>query len=154
MSENPFQAPPVIVDSSGGGADPTLDRSASMLLQTKPWVRFISIMMFIGSVFMVLAGIFMMVSGAAGGPPGVSVGVGVVYIAMASIYTIPAVFLWKYADRIALFVQERSTGTLASALEAQKSFWKFVGILMLVIMAIYAVIIVFAIVAGVVASMG
>ena len=64
---------------------------------------------------------------------------------MALIYIFPAVFLWKYADRIAVFMRERSTGALASALEAQKSFWKFVGILTAVVLAIYAAIFVVAI---------
>ncbi len=72
---------------------------------------------------------------------------------MALIYIVPAIYLWRYADRIALFIQERSTGTLASALEAQKSFWKFVGILMLVVVAMYAVGIIIAIVVGAAGSM-
>ena len=156
MSDNPYQTPQVIAGSiDAGGADPKLERAVSMLRQTKPWVRFISVMMFIGSAFMVLGGLIMMISGAAGVGPAAGVGavIGVVYIVMALFYIIPAVFLWRYADRIALFVQERSTGALASALEAQKSFWKFVGILMLVVMAIYAVIIVFTILAFVLRSM-
>ena len=133
MSDNPYQATQFMaVSSDGGGADPKLDRAVSMLHQTKPWVRFISVMMFIGSAFMVLGGLFMMVGSATGAfaGGGFSAVLGGVYIAMALFYIIPAVFLWKYADRIALFVRERSTGALASALEAQKSFWKFVGIMM------------------------
>lgn len=149
MSDNPYQATQFMAASSdGGAADPKLDRAASMLHQTKPWVRFISVMMLIGSAFMVLGGFVIIVGGAAGAI-GASAILGVVYIVMALCYIIPAVFLWKYADGIALFVRERSTGALASALESQKSFWKFVGIFMLVVMAIYAVIIVFVIAASV-----
>ncbi|HLA83874.1 MAG TPA: hypothetical protein VJL29_03690 [Thermoguttaceae bacterium] len=156
MSDNPFnpyQAPPdVFASSDGGNPDPTLDRSVDMLRQTKPWVRFISVVTFLGSALMVLVGAFMMLGGAAGATPGFGVGVGIVYIVMALIYIIPALFLWMYADRIALFVRERSTVALASALEAQKSFWKFVGILMLVFIALYAVGIFLAIIVGVAAS--
>ena len=151
MSDNPYQAPPVMVASSYG-EDQTLDSVVSMLLQTKPWVRFISVMMFICSALMVLVGFFMMLGGAIGNsPPGFNMGfLGLIYIVMAVLYIVPAVFLWRYADRIALFAQERSTGALALALEAQKSFWKFVGILMLVVLSIYAVIIAFAIIISVV----
>jgi len=161
MSDNPYQPPQTMTDlSDAGGADPKLDRTVIMLRQTKPWVRFISVMSFVGSAFMVLAGLLMIVAkplgfGAAVArfDGGFGAVVGVVYIIMALFYIIPAVFLWRYADRIALFVREGSTGALASALEAQKSFWKFAGIVMLVVIAIYALIFVVAIVGGIVASM-
>lgn len=163
MSDNPYQASELAAVSGGGdGDDPKLERSANMLRQTKPWVRFISVMMFIGSAFMVLGGFFMMVSGAAGmgggggGPRaafgGVSALIGVAYLVMAMFYIVPGVFLWRYADRIESFVQQRTTAALAAALEAQKSFWKFVGIMMLIVMVLYGAGIMFAIIAGVVAS--
>jgi len=155
MSDNPFQAPETVVESNeGGGADPRLDGAVTMLRQTKPWVRFISVMMFIGSAFMIFAGLLMMMGAAVGAPPGFGVVLGIVYIAMALLYIVPAIFLWQYADRIALLMHERSAGALASALQAQKSFWKFVGIAILVIMGLYAVGIVFAIVAAVIGTMG
>ena len=68
---------------------------------------------------------------------------------MALFYIVPAFFLWRYADRIGLFVRDRSTGALASALEAQKSFWKFVGILTLVVLLLYAMGIIFVVLAGI-----
>ena len=160
MSDNPYQSPQVMGVPSGGGADPSLDRAVSMLRQTKPWVRFISVMMFIGSAFMVLGGLFMMAIGAGGGAGGAGwpgaafgVGLGVAYIVFALLYIVPAVFLWKYADRIAVFMRERSTGALASALESQKSFWKFVGILMLIMLVIYAGIFVLGIFGAIVGAM-
>jgi len=145
-SDNPYQAPSFSSASSDVvGSDLDLDRSARMLSQTKPWVRFISVMMFIGSAFMVLGGIAMMIGGAAG-LGGAGAFLGIVYIVMALLYIVPAVFLWSYADRIGRFLQQKSPGTLASALESQKSFWKFMGILMLIVLCIYAMIFVFAIV--------
>lgn len=154
MSDNPYKAVQAAAFSSEiGGVDPKLDRSVNMLRQTKPWVRFMSVIMFIGSGFMILGGLVMMIAiPTMGGPnPVFGLALGFVYIAMALIYIMPALFLWRYADRIALFVQDSSTDSLGSALEAQKSFWKFVGILMIVVMVLYAVLIVFTIV-GTVAS--
>ena len=63
----------------------------------------------------------------------------VVFMLLAPVYIITAVFLKRYADRIESFVQERSLGTLAFALEAQKSYWKFSGIITLVSLAIAVV---------------
>ena len=63
MSDNPYQPPQTMTDlSDAGGADPKLDRTVIMLRQTKPWVRFISVMLFIGSALIVVAGLFMLVA--------------------------------------------------------------------------------------------
>ncbi len=156
MSENPYQPPKstsVWDDSDSADEDPKFDRVAGALVQTRPWVRFISVMMFIGSGFMVLAGLALAVVGlaGAGAAPQRAVGValGVGYVVMSLIYIIPAVFLWRYADRINAFARERSTGALASALEVQKSFWKFIGVLILIVMVVYAGLFVFMIIAAV-----
>lgn len=120
MSDNPYKSPQAMgFSSDGDGADPQLDRAVSMLQQTKPWVRCISVMLFLCSLSLVLGAITVMVGGLASESFGAVFGVA--YIAMALFYIIPGVFLWKYADRIALFVRERSSDALASALEAQKS---------------------------------
>lgn len=153
MSDNPYQATNVMGDMKVGGADPTLERAVTLLRQTKPWVRFISVITFIASAFMVLGGVFMMIGSLEGGLSGVPAAIGIVYVVMALLYIMPAIFLWNYANRIAVFVEERSTGTLAAALEAQKSFWKFVGILMLIVLVIYAAIFGIGIGVAVVSSM-
>ncbi|MFT7641128.1 MAG: hypothetical protein ACI9G1_002873 [Pirellulaceae bacterium] len=148
MSTNPYQTPNAMADKSGVvESDPQLDRAAEMLRQTKPWVRFMSVMMFIGSAFMVLAGLGMIITSAYAWMPGNFVALmGAIYIVMALLYIVPAIFLWKYASQIAIFLGDRSASTLASALESQKSFWKFVGVVMLVIIILYGVGIIFAIV--------
>ena len=142
MSDNPYKTPEAVsVSSEHEGADPKLERSVSMLRQTKPWVRFISVVMFLGSFMMVAGGLMMVVAGLAGAgglAGGLGVGLGGFYFVLSLIYIAPAVFLWRYANRIGIFVSDGSTGALASALEAQKSFWKFVGIMMLIIIALYA----------------
>lgn len=123
-----------------------------MLRQTKPWVRFMSVIMFIGSGFMALGGAIMMAAGAAGAPGVPGAFLGILYILMAILYVIPAVFLWRYADRIGSFLLQRTPGALAHALEAQKSFWKFVGILTLIVLCVYAFMLLFVVFAGVAAS--
>ncbi len=139
---NPYQAPTVassVGDTSG--SDPSLGRVAEMLRQTKPWVRFVSVMMFIGAAFLVFGALVMMAGGMRGEMPGpmrgVGVGVGLFYIVLAILYIAPGIFLWMYADRIGVFLSQRTPGTLASALEAQKSFWKFVGIAILILICLY-----------------
>lgn len=137
--------------SDVGGWDSSLTSAAHMLRQTKPWVRFMSVIMFIGSAFMVLGGAMMLAAGAAGAPGVPGAIAGLFYMVLAILYIVPAVFLWRYADRIGAFMLQRTPHTLAHALEAQKSFWKFVGILTLVILCVYAIVLIFVIF-GVIAS--
>jgi len=153
-SDNPYQSPEVASKpSDGGGWDSSLNSAADMLRKTKPWVRFMSVMMFIGSAFMALGGAIMMAAGAARAPGMPGAVFGLVYILMAILYIIPAVFLWRYADRIGSFMLRRTPAELTHALEAQKSFWKFVGILTLIVLCIYALIAIFGIFGAIAMSM-
>jgi len=152
---NPYQTPQIMTEASDiGDADPTLDGAADMLRKTKPWVRFISVMFFIGAAFSALGGIGVIVGGIAagmaggmpggmaGGMPGLLLaGLGVAYIVMAILYIAPGVFLWMYADRIGLFLRQKTPGRLASALASQKSFWKFIGIMTLIFICLYPIMI-------------
>ena len=148
---NPYQAPQIATEASDiGGLDPSLDGAADMLRQTKPWVRFISVMFFIGAALCALGGLGVIVAGMVGGMAGGTASsraglflafLGFVYILMAILYIAPGVFLWKYADRIGIFLRQQTPGRLASALGAQKSFWKFIGILTLVFICLYPIMI-------------
>lgn len=147
--DNPYQAPSLpSISTDLGGADSELGRAADMLRQTKPWVRLISVMCFICAVFVALAGVVLLVVRPRGMPGGIGAGIGLVYIVMATLYIAPGVFLWTYATRIGMFMRHTTPYTLASALESQKSFWKFVGIVTLIVLVVYLLIIVFAMVFG------
>lgn len=137
---NPYQSPMTTTGASGdvGAADPSLGGAAGMLRQTKPWVRFISVMLFFGAGFIAIIGLVFVAFGMGGAMPGpLGPIMGLVYIVMALLYVVPGVFLWKYADRIGVFLREQTPGRLTLALESQKSFWKFMGILMLVVLCVY-----------------
>jgi hypothetical protein len=104
------------------------------LLATKPWARLCSIIGFIGSVFMVLAGLGMMLGGVAMGQNspfgrGLGAGMGLVYILLSLLYFFPSLFLFKYASKIGVASSTQSAADIVSALEQQKLFWKFAGIL-------------------------
>ena len=73
-----------------------------------------------------------------------------IYIVMSFLYIIPAVYLWRYANRIQSFDLERSPRALASALEAQKSFWRFCGIALVVYLVIVFAFVGFVVIGGIV----
>lgn len=118
------------------------------LRATKPWVRLISIVMFIFVGLMFLGGLAMFLMPTAGGMRGASAFgpmVGIFYFIFGGLYLIPAYFLHQYASSIQDFLQNGSDSAMESALGSQKSFWRFSGILTLIVICIYALIFFFAI---------
>jgi Na+/melibiose symporter-like transporter len=110
------------------------------LRATKPWVRFLSIMGFIGSGLMLLAGLVMPVLGTLNDELGgwASAGFGILYVAFAVVYVFPSLFLWRYASAIGVLVSTRGIREMELALSHQKSFWRFFGIMSLVMVCLYA----------------
>jgi hypothetical protein len=138
-------------DSSGQAAGAVIDQ----LARTKLWVRLISILIFIGSGFMVLGGLFMGIGGGAAmmasqDTAAFGLGFGIrmmlLYILLALLYIYPGIKLWAYANRISALVRDRSTLSLERALNEQRKFWKFIGILTIVVLGLYAVIAVLAVI--------
>lgn len=130
------------------------------LRQTRPWVLFIGILGIIGAVLMVFVAIGMMAfgllgqgGGAPGMPAGMGVGIGAVYLIMAFLYIAPSIYLIQYASHIKKLVASPSTASLEQALRAQKSFWRFVGICMLIVVALYGIILLVAVVGGIAGAM-
>lgn len=60
----------------------------------------------------------------------------------------PATYLARYASRIASLRGTGRVDDLERALEAQKSFWKFVGLATVVVFGVYLLIFLVAIFAG------
>lgn len=144
-----LSAPPMA--SMGGGGEGVSAVSLEHLRNTKPWVRLLSVMGFIGSALLVIVALAMMVGSSFMGEQfsgAMGVGLGVAYLLFALFYIYPSVCLWRYANSIQALLSTRRTVDLETALGQQKSFWRFVGILMAFILVIYALIFVVAIVAG------
>jgi len=111
---------------------------------TKGWVLLIGILTMIGAAFMVLGaigmmvgGIFMGAVGTEGPPAAMMAGMGAAYLVMAVVYIFPAWYLLKYASSIGRFVSTGGVGDLEEALHQQRRFWKFVGVLAIVMMILF-----------------
>jgi hypothetical protein len=122
------------------------------LQQTQPWVRFLAIMGFVAAGFMVLVGVTAGVAGAVTGRLE-TLGLMVVYPIVAVFYVFPSMFLLRYADRIRTFVASGLEQDLASALDAQRSFWKFAGIFTIVSVVFGILATVLAMIAGIMVGM-
>lgn len=73
---------------------------------------------------------------------GGAIGLGIVYFLMAIFYVYPALKLGGFSSRITELMNVPSEANLVAALNEQRSFWKYVGILMVIMLGLYAVIIV------------
>ena len=139
-----------VISYQGGGVPVGVSaRSMDFLRQTRPWVLFLSVLGFIVTGIMVLFGVGFGLLGMAGGGRGgvaMGAGMGLLYIAISAIYFFPALFLWRYGSRIGGLMAGGQLQDLENALEAQKSFWRFTGILMAVVIVLYVVVIAGAVV--------
>ena len=111
------------------------------LRATRPWTLLLSILGFIGTGFTILMGIAMIVGRSFipvsdKVPPLVFQGMGVFYILASVFYLVPSIFLAKYSSAITAFLKGGDAIHLGKAIAYQKSFWKFVGIMVLVSVAI------------------
>lgn len=125
-------------DVQAGGVKVTDSMIASMR-STKPWTKFLAIMGFVGVGLMVLLGVGFvlfanMFPNQKNAPPPFFMGF--FYILFSVLYFVPALYLYKYSSSIANFLKSNGAIDLESAMSYNKSFWKFVGILTLIGLAL------------------
>ena len=153
MEANPYSTPAANLygNASGTGTDAVSPGTIAALVGTKPWVRFISVMLWIGIGFMIIGALAiggLMAAGLSGaskaGPLGgyEMVIIAVMYGVMAFLYIYPAVKLWAFANRIGSLNSTRAVADLDAALNEQRRFWKFFGIMMIVMICLYGVFII------------
>ncbi len=143
QSPSPYKSEPFETADDGSVTD--FDGVVEMLIKTRPWVRFLSILGFMGAVLMILIGLF---AGAAGMAMGnMQTAIFLIYLPFGFLYYFPSMYLYRYANRITDFESSPRMDQLATTLEAQKSFWRFAGILALVFLVIYVLIIVISVLA-------
>jgi hypothetical protein len=140
---DPYRPPEASVD---GPAAPPPSTSAipgrvvALLAETRPWVKLMAILFFVG---MGMAGLGMI--GAMAMVPAPS-GAGAVLPALIPmilvllLYIPSAVFMWRYAASIQRLEDGGGVPALEQALASQKNFWKYVGVIALVVVGIYFVV--------------
>jgi hypothetical protein len=107
----------------------SLAESARLLDATRPWVRLVGIVLFVTAGILILAGLAVAVAGAGLGQLA-SVSLGLLYAVMSVLYIVPGLYLVRYAARIREFVSQGQRAVqLESALETQRAFWKFIGVM-------------------------
>lgn len=134
---------------SGLEINPTI---ASYLEETRKWIVFLAVLGFIGVGLMVLAGLFFLLmpgdSLMGQGMPGMRY-VGPLYLVIALLYIIPLLYMMRFSSDIKNALAMKDNGFLTSAFRNLKSLFKFMGILAIVVLSLYAVGIVVAVIVGI-----
>jgi hypothetical protein len=126
--------------------------------RTRPWVRFIGVLIIIGCVLLVLMAVLVMVMGSFFGTdqelgPAFGILIGGLYLLMAVLYFFPALYLLRYGAAIKQIRGGTNIRALEEALGHQASFWRYIGILAAVIMALYGVALVLLVIGAVIGAL-
>ena len=132
MDANPYESPSTDpLGSNTAASSGVTPRVVSELSGTKPWVRLLAVLGFLGAGFMILAGLGMSAMMMTQIGPGAIV-IGALYALMGLIYLFPAIKLWKYGSAILQLQFSNSTEHLEEAMAQQRGFWKLTGIMIIV----------------------
>ncbi len=147
---NPYSTPAANLygSATSGAVDGVSPSTIAVLAATKPWVRFMSVLMWIAVALMLLGaagmGAMSMIGVAPQGKPSPFGGKEFLFLAglygvLAFVYIYPAIKLWKFANRVGSLGSTRSVADLDSALNEQRAFWKFIGIMTILMIAVYMI---------------
>jgi len=134
----------------------------SNLVEAAKWAKFIAIIGFIGTGFMVVVGLFFgtimgMVSRLEGTetaalPPFFGAIIAVVYILLAFLYFFPIKYLYDFSSKVKRAVELTDQDLFSEAIFKLKSHYKYIGILMIVMIGLYIVGIIISVIAGIAAA--
>jgi len=138
------QNEPNILESGG-----LSELSKAYLLETVRWTRFLAIMGFIFLGLMLLAAVFFMVSGSLLAAYSTELaglgttGVGVLYLVAVLLYFYPIYALTKFSSCIKKGIRHENQELITEGFRYQKNMYKFIGILMIIVLVLYLLIIIF-----------
>ncbi|HVX14611.1 MAG TPA: hypothetical protein VHC22_25715 [Pirellulales bacterium] len=153
MSGSPFPSPPEPYLAqpvpAGGASRWATDSVVESLVQMRPWLLLFGVLGFVCCILIMAGSLFagflsIARNGSAEGA------ILFVNVPVGLLYFFPSRSLFRFARHISDFRYTRSTADLEAAFMAQKSFWRFCGILVGLIVSLYVFIIVVAVVVGLV----
>lgn len=120
------------------------DVGRQYLYQAARWARFLAIIGFIFIGLIVVMASFMGTVFSGFDQEGTGLGsfggplISVVYLIMAGIYLIPTIFLFLFGKKTMEALERKDQILLNEGLENQKSLFKFLGIITIIVLALYA----------------
>jgi hypothetical protein len=120
------------------------ENAKKYLKTTSSWTTFMAILSFIGIGFMVLCGIIVLAAGSflnganydAVPFSGFYSFFGLFYIVLAAIMFFPALFLLRFSQKTTKALASQDTLVMEDAFKNMKAYWKFTGILAIIMIAL------------------
>ena len=125
--------------------------SKDFLLNASKWANFMAIVGFVMLGLMVIGALFMVGAAASYSRYGMGLSMGamaVAYILAAVLYFFPTYYLFLFARKIKDGFERGSEEDITKGFENLKSMFKFVGILTIVVLGLYALMFLMAIAVG------
>ncbi len=134
-----------------------LEESKLYVSSMGKWMKFFAILSCIGAGFMVLAALLLILVGSfiplaedLGVLSRVGTGVvGFIYLIIAAVYIYPIIYLFRASAAARLAIESKDNVQMTEFLKNNKSFWRYCGILTIVLFCFYIVLIIGFIIAGV-----
>ena len=164
MSDNPYESP----QAEAGTVNPLSGRvlTEGMLFYLKgaaPWLRFISIVGFIClgiSILSILLVTFVFghaleeLPEAAPYAALLTSGMVFIYLPILALYFFPILYVFRFGKKIQNYLFTGDSGDLEAAFKNNKSLWKFLGILMIIMLGFFALALVIGIIAAFIGIFG
>ena len=144
MSSDPYQPP--TVDPDPDYTDDTLVPPIVMehLRGTRPWVRFCSLAGYVTAGFFIIVALLTLRAMMGKFPFSYIILLGTFYLTLALLFSIPSLWLSRYEKSITRLTVSHHIEDLEQALAHQRSFWKQMAIMILIMLIIYLITIVFS----------
>lgn len=130
------------------------------LKETAKWARFLAIVGFVMTGLIVLAALFAgtLLSSLSATSASLgffsSAGITITYLIVAGLYFFPCLFLLQSSQKLLQAIQNGNHEDLTIAFEKLNSFFRFVGVMTLVVLSLYALMLVFLVLGGGLALLG
>lgn len=120
--------------------------AASYLSDTRKWANFVAIIGFVMTGLLVLVGfafgsLMSDIPNSEALPVNFSGAFGLIYVVMGLLYFVPTFYLYRFASNTRAALLNKDDISLEEALKYLMRFFKFIGILLIIVMSIYALMI-------------
>ena len=128
------------------------EQAIDYLREAAKWAKFLAIIGFIMTGFIALFGLFFgsimgsLPLGAGGLTSGTMSAMAFIYLLLAVVYFFPTLYFYRFATQTRAAIDAYDAEGLAESLGNLKSTFKFVGIMMIILLGVYGLIIGFSII--------
>jgi hypothetical protein len=122
--------------------------SLNYLNETRKWTMFLAIVGFVFLGLILIASLAVLAAGSSMAIPGMASFMFIPLFLICVLYFFPIYYLYQFSVLSKKALAAQDNGLLTTAMKYLKMYYKFVGILVIVILSIYIVVILIALAAG------